>query len=685
MKKINTNYLANVRFDSDEYLKEVNNQSSRLTYRSAINGLRAIAVISVILFHSGLGLVPGGYVGVDIFFVISGYLITGIIYQEMQSESFSYKRFYERRIRRILPALLLVMIASIPFSWLILLPGDMKEFYKSIVFTTIFSPNIFFYRQSGYFDTQIEFKPLVHTWSLGIEEQFYFIFPLLLTVLHKQFKQYLFLVLATTAIVSFFVCEYLLTHDRSAAFYLLPSRFWELLIGGLISIGIIQNKLAFRSNIYLSLLGIALIFYSFFSFDSSTIFPGFSAIPPTLGTALVLAYTPDESFIGGILSNRYLSFIGLISYSAYLWHQPIFAFTRLSYITPLTPVQIVAALVCIFVFSTMSYFFVEQPFRNKKLISNKNLVMTLIIGFFVLFIFSYAGRITNGFQNRFNYNPVDLNEFGAINKASFCDEVDSDPSFSLCNVGSRNAEKKADSALFGDSHTNALREEADKYFEGKNRKLLTSTPGGCPPLLGLDVAQGNHAEGVCRDINEKRFEFIKNNPDIKNVYLAARWTLYTNEKVKPANKKYYLVNKHHGELSLNHSIKVFEESLTETIKRYAAINVRVIVLIQPPEQHVSPELVYSRMRKIPHLDSKERKQYLEIFSIEKNKHDDIQKQNREIINSFGSRGLIQVVNLDMLFCNESKCFIGDEFHSFYRDMNHVNNYGAKKIIHALFN
>ncbi len=629
-------------------------------------------------------MVPGGYVGVDIFFVISGYLITGIIYSEVQNGTFSYKKFYERRSRRILPALLLVITLSLPFSWLILLPGDMKEFYKSIAFTTIFSPNIFFYRQSGYFDTQIEFKPLIHAWSLGVEEQFYFIFPLLLVTIHKWLKKYIFSLLVLLAVGSFLICQNQLTHDTSAAFYLLPGRFWELLIGSLISVGLYQNKIKIKSNTSLSLFGLFLIFYSFFCYDSLTVFPGLAAIPPTLGTALVLLFTPDKSFVGIALSNHYLSFVGLISYSAYLWHQPIFAFARLSSITPLTHTQIVIAIVCVILSATLSYYFIEQPFRNRTTITNKNFTITMAVGFSILLIFSYIGRTTNGFVNRYPDNQMNRDDFGPSNSKKSCEQVEKDLNFTLCITGSITANINADSAIFGDSHASALLEEASQYFESKNRKLLASTLGGCPPLLGLDVALGNSPKDVCRIANEKRFEFIKINPEIKKVYLVARWALYTNEAVKPANKKYYLINTKHNEISLNESIIVFKESLIETTQRYESIGVKVIVLLQPPEQKVVPELIYSRLRKNMNSSEQEKEEYIEIFSVDKINHYTIQKQNRDIINLLGRQGAITVVNFDTLFCNETKCLIGDGNHSLYQDKNHVNKYGAKKIVTELF-
>lgn len=198
------------------------------------------------------------------------------------------------------------------------------------------------------------------------------------------------------------------------------------------------------------------------------------------------------------------------------------------------------------------------------------------------------------------------------------------------------------------------------------------------------MAQGNYQKEFCRITNEKRFDFVKKNPSIKKVYLVARWALYTNDEVKPTNKKYYLINAQHKQISLDESIKVFKESFFETINRYESIGVKVFVLLQPPELQVSPELIYSRIRQNINFTEQEKRQYIETFSIEKNKHNDIQKVNREVINSFKNNLTLTIIDVDNLFCGEIKCFIGDSNHSMYQDKNHVNNYGARKIVLELF-
>ena len=306
-----------------------------LLYRKDIDGLRALAVLPVIFFHAGFELFSGGFVGVDIFFVISGYLITSIILKDIENNKFSINSFYLRRARRILPALFFVTILCIPASYLALTPGDMKNFGQSLVAVSTFSSNILFYLESDYFGGASDLKPLIHTWSLAVEEQFYIFFPLLLLAFHK-FKRKITLSLFIFLFLISFLSANLATllPNRpmlaSAAFYLLPFRAWELLIGVFCAYAINFNF--FNKNLFTRelapLLGVLLIIISIISYDKTTPFPSFYALAPTLGTALIILSTNKATFIYKILSLPLFVGIGLISYSFYLWHQPIFAFSR---------------------------------------------------------------------------------------------------------------------------------------------------------------------------------------------------------------------------------------------------------------------------------------------------------------------------------------------------------------------
>ena len=311
-------------------------------YRSEIDGLRALAVLPVILFHAGYNNFEGGYVGVDIFFVISGYLISSIIIYEVELGKFSLKNFYERRARRILPALFSVILISAPFAWFILLPADLELFNNSAFSALTFWSNYIFYFEIDYFETSSRLKPLLHTWSLSIEEQFYIIFPILLLFFFKFKKKYFIIFISIIAILSLFVAQWggnlkltypfiekeiLFFNQSSLTNFFLPfGRIWELIIGILISFYIKKNGQPNYYNQIFSLIGIVLILYSIFTFTKETNYPSFQTLFPTVGTALIIIFTNKNTLAFKLFSQKILVFFGLISYSAYLYHYPISIF-----------------------------------------------------------------------------------------------------------------------------------------------------------------------------------------------------------------------------------------------------------------------------------------------------------------------------------------------------------------------
>jgi peptidoglycan/LPS O-acetylase OafA/YrhL len=302
-----------------------------MDYRREIDGLRALAVLPVILFHAGFETFSGGFVGVDVFFVISGYLITTNILAEIEQGKFSVVNFYERRARRILPGLYLVMLVCIPFAWFWLLPSDTRDFSQSLIAVSVFVSNILFWRESGYFGSAAELKPLLHTWSLAVEEQYYVLFPLFLTLFWKLGKVFLLVTLGFVFVISLILAEWGAQNRLSAAFYLLPTRVWELLIGAFAAFYLSQvNRQDFGRLLseVTGWSGVALITGAVFAFSKATPFPGFYALVPTIGTVGIILFATQRTTVGKFLGNKLFVGIGLISYGAYLWHQPLFAFAR---------------------------------------------------------------------------------------------------------------------------------------------------------------------------------------------------------------------------------------------------------------------------------------------------------------------------------------------------------------------
>lgn len=352
-----------------------------MKYRSEIDGLRSLAVVPVVLFHADIALFQGGFVGVDIFFVISGYLITTILIDDLERDDFSILRFYERRARRILPALFFVMLLCIPFAWMWMIPRQFTDFSQSLIAVSVFASNILFWRESGYFDAAAEEKPLLHTWSLAVEEQYYVIFPIFLLLFWRFGKDRVFWMIAGVAAISLLLSEWGWRNDASANFYLAHTRAWELLAGSIAAF--ILSKRDVQKNEALAALGLAGILFAIFVYDKSTPFPSVYALVPVVGVTLVILYAQAGTMVARLLSLKPLVAIGLISYSVYLWHQPLFAFARLRLIEEPSTLLFIGLSVLSLVLGWFSWKFIEQPFRNKSTISRN-----------AIFAFSIAGITT---------------------------------------------------------------------------------------------------------------------------------------------------------------------------------------------------------------------------------------------------------------------------------------------------
>ena len=373
-----------------------------MTYRKEIDGLRALAVIPVILFHGGFSWLSGGYVGVDIFFVISGYLITSIILKEKEANTFTIIGFYERRARRILPALFFIIFLCLPFAWFLLLPNELKEFGESIISITFFSSNILFWQSSGYFAADAELIPLLHTWSLAVEEQFYVIFPLLMIIFWKLGKVWLVGIVSLIALLSLGLTEWGWRQFPDANFYLIPTRAWELMIGALLAFYLYYKTQTSGIICHIgSLLGLGLIIYSIIAFDESIPFPSLYAVLPTVGAALIILFTIPSTLVYHILSTRIMVGIGLISYSAYLWHYPLFVFARIYSLDELSITIVCLLSISSLLLAYFSWRFIERPFRNKQRFTRKQIFTSSIIASVLLILVGAAFTLSDGAAFRF--------------------------------------------------------------------------------------------------------------------------------------------------------------------------------------------------------------------------------------------------------------------------------------------
>ncbi|WP_445360332.1 acyltransferase family protein [Microbulbifer sp. EKSA005] len=378
-----------------------------MKYRSEVDGLRAIAVIPVILFHAGFNFLSGGFLGVDIFFVISGYLITTILLAEMNDDKFSLVNFYERRARRILPALFLVMAASLPLAWIWLLPSDYIDFSESLAAVPLFSSNILFWSESGYFDAAAEMKPMLHTWSLAVEEQYYILFPLLLMALWSLRKRWIFFAIAGLFFASLFFAQRSAVDSPSFNFYMLPTRAWELMAGALVAFYLLYGKNhneLIQKNRWLSELlgciGLGLITFSLTYYDDQLPLPSLYTLVPILGVVLIILFSSSNTMVGRLLGAKPMVAIGLISYSLYLWHQPIFALSRHRSLESQSDAQILVLIFLIFFLSYLTWRYIEKPFRAKGKIDRKGIFFFSAVGSLFFIAIGLVGYSSGGFKNR---------------------------------------------------------------------------------------------------------------------------------------------------------------------------------------------------------------------------------------------------------------------------------------------
>ncbi|HBR68375.1 MAG TPA: hypothetical protein DEA55_03260 [Rhodospirillaceae bacterium] len=400
-----------------------------LKYRPEIDGLRAVSVMAVIIYHAGLlfqgkNILSGGFIGVDIFFVISGYLITSIILKETGRGTFSFVHFYIRRIRRILPALFTVMIVSLPFAWLYLMPHAVKEYAGSVLSSLFFVSNIWFWQQDSYWAVDSKLKPFLHTWSLSVEEQFYILYPLTIALLWKYARKYILGIMIGGFFCSLFVAHFASEHFATAGFYLLPTRGWELLGGGILAkLGMEQegNRLRIINGL-MPKIGILLILGSFFLFDHQTQHPSFMTLFPVFGSMLLIRFCSEGELVTKILSSRIFVGVGLISYGLYIWHYPIFAFAQIRNPFP-SSLDKTVWITSTFLLSVLTYFMVEKPARNFKTISTERLMTCLIASF--LFIAGVTGYtyFNGGLWGRFQDWQIEYMGIEGQKGQSFSDYV----------------------------------------------------------------------------------------------------------------------------------------------------------------------------------------------------------------------------------------------------------------------
>ena len=497
-------------------------------YRPDIDGLRAIAVLSVVLYHFGIGGLQGGFVGVDVFFVISGYLITGIIQSELSKGEFTLARFYERRARRIFPALFVMLVVTMMAGLFVLLPSDLARLGQAATATVLFVSNAMYFRESGYFDDASDFNALLHTWSLGVEEQFYLGLPLLLMAVHRYRPQWRLQVIAACALMSFAACVLVQPIMAKAVFFLSPFRAWELLLGSLVALGVAPQVRDVRLRQTLSVAALAALVGAIVFMRSGVDFPGWKAAIPVLATAVLLHLGGGgRTWVGGVLSWRPLVFVGLISYSLYLWHWPLLVLVRYRHgMAPLSALEGWVLLGVSLLLAVASYRFVEQPFRRWRKqggMGDRGRVFAASgVGVFLLIVIGIGFVLSKGLPQRVPPQVLALDQ--ARNPIIPYRECDGKPvslARAACRIGAPGDDNLT--VVWGDSWAIAWAPALDEMLTQEGRPGVLALRSACAPLPGVD----NLKSPACLERNEQVLEWIRQNRPGR-VYLIAAWQAWAN-------------------------------------------------------------------------------------------------------------------------------------------------------------
>lgn len=558
------------------------------TYRSDIDGLRGIAVSCVILFHAGVRGFSGGFVGVDIFFVISGYLICGIIQREISEQRFSYAKFYARRARRILPALFAVLLVCFAAAALVMTGAEMQDFSKSAVANIGAVSNIYFWKSANYFSSSAELKPLMMTWSLSVEEQFYLFFPPVLLLI-RRYRWHTGAVLAALTAASLLASVWMTSRNPSTAFFLLPSRAWELGVGALLAHYDGRAALARRAppawvKQALGGAGLLALVAAITLYDGATAFPGIAAALPVLGAAMLIA--ANGSLVNRvILGNKALVFVGLVSYSWYLWHWPMLSFARLVADRPLGVATALTLVALAFVMAIASWRFVERPFRTSKAGDAGTLwrygaatAAMLAVGVGLV-----AGR---GWPQRLPDDFVAI-ERGAPIPGDICLVGYGQTALNLspaCVAGAGHGSL----ALIGDSHAAAiaggLRALASRYGIGYTQL----TKASCPALLGVTrrmLNQPLHAR-ECASFNQAALARVRDDPAIKTVVMAGYWSAPFDQEA--AGQRFVLDARPDAEVTPEQSHQYLHQGLAATVAMMTAAGKSVVLVKDVPMFNFDP-------------------------------------------------------------------------------------------------
>nr|WP_317892736.1 acyltransferase family protein [uncultured Sphingomonas sp.] len=654
-------------------------------YRPDIDGLRTLAVLPVVLFHAGFSSFSGGYIGVDVFFVISGYLITSILVADAERGTASILGFYDRRIRRIFPALITVIVATIIGCLFIMLPSELMKVAQSAVGAVLFYSNIYFWGTTDYFSGAPYENPLLHTWSLAVEEQFYIFWPLILLFLAKGPKRKLLLPLTLiAAVISFSMAEYLVERSAKTAFYMFPPRAWELFAGAILAL-LPHKEIGSRGvRQVTSFIGAMLLVVPIFVYEEGSRFPAAAAVPPVLGTALlILANVRQDTWMARLLSNRVMVGIGLISYSLYLWHWPVISLFRLAAGRPSTTIEASAIVLLSIALAWISWKYVEAPFRYAKAArtrgtkDQKRVLAWGLVSITTVVALSGAILIARGFPQRL---PAD---------AAFVDTYPTAP-FKItvgCALGGRirpgaiencmtsgPAERAARMLIWGDSHARAYAPGLTELARQNGSELLVLVRSSCAPLPGVTpVAFSADHSTRCAAFNGAVLKAALDSPTVTTVVIGAYWSKFTQTDPMPGeepNVARLLTDARTTMPSIADNMRVIRESLDRTAAALEAQGKQLVIMKQPPNFATSARKCLARARWARKDEHQCDVQITKLLSERRT----ISSALEAVATNHRNVRLVDPVST---LCHKDRCAVAEGRFPLYRDAHHLSDIGSR--------
>lgn len=640
--------------------------SSALAYRADVDGLRALALIPILFFHVGIDITPGGFIGVDMFFVISGYLIIAIIQRQMTQGVFTLTDFMARRVRRIFPAAFILLVSVLIAGWFLLGPYDYAELGKSARYNALFSANFYFWQQTGYFDTAANLKPLLHTWSLAVEEQFYFLLPLLLLLIQRFQQSTRLLIIAAITLASFMASWWVVRQDIDTAYYLLHTRAWELLLGGLLAFvptRLNQNRVIagmIGGAGFLTLIALFITYHH----PPAMQFPGPAALPPTLATAAVIWAGP-HTWSSRLLALRPVVFVGKISYSWYLWHWPIIVFANYWFPDQLGLTEKLLLLLAGFIMGFISWLLVEEPLRKKKILkTNKPLFATAIACTLLIVISAQQIRVNEGYAQRLPEKAQQYEAARHRNKTEKrCETLTASDlqADKVCRLGSATNGTPPQIVSWGDSHSGALLPLFEDFANEHGISFWHTSQLACPPFISVTWEK----KIACNAYNQAMLEFIERHR-IPNVILTSRWPAFLDGDDK-GNTAFILTPPEGMDRA-----QFYAENLQKTVTAIRALGSNVWLVKQVPSHPFEPPKHLTVLAM----------QGKNTEGLGRSYEDHLQHQQavNRIIDDIARQDGVYVLDATEILCSDHKvCITELGGHSLYRDDNHLSPLGARYI------